>query len=85
MGLRQMKKSIAKHGRENTQTALNNLLWKIVMQNGGTLNVPLDELKSVPVNAALSAKVDSITNKFVVVAGIRPNKNGLYLPPGSEN
>lgn len=75
----------ARHGKENTQTALNNLLWKIIMQNGGTLNVPLEDLKQVPANAALQAKVDSATDKFVVVAGIRPSKSGLYLPPGVED
>lgn len=82
---RQLKKRLmARHGKENTQTALNNLLWKIVMQNGGTLNVPIEELKGVPDNAALQATVDSATNKFIVVAGIRPSKGGLYLPPGAE-
>ena len=82
---RTLKRQIAQTGKENTQTALNNLLWKIVMQNGGQLNVPLEDLKKVPANAALQATVDSATDNFVMVAGIRPSKSGLYLPPGAEN
>ena len=82
---RTIRRRLARHGKENTQTALNNLLWKIVMQNGGQLNVPLEDLKTVPANAAWQATVDSATDNFVVVAGIRPSKSGLYLPPGAEN
>lgn len=82
---RQIVKKRARHGKENTQTALNNLLWKIVMQRGGKISMPVDELKKVPANAALMGQVDSKTNKFVVVAAMRPNKSGLYLPPGAED
>lgn len=81
---RMIRRNLAKHGKENIQTALNNLLWKIVMQNGGQINVPVEDLKRVPVNAALQAKVDSATNNLVVVAALRPSKSGLYLPPGAE-
>ena len=72
-----------KNNRENSQSAINNLLWKIIMQNGGTIAVPVEEMEQIPDDSALKVTVDSTTNKLVVVAGTRPTKNGLWLPPGA--
>ena len=69
--LKKMRRRNTEDGQANMQAALNHLLWKIVMQSGGTLSVSTDELKSVPEEAILHTTVDSATDKFVVVAGLK--------------
>ncbi len=74
----------AKSGKQNIQTALNNVLWKIVMQNGGTINVPCSDLKQIPATAALQGTYDELTDSFVIVAGTQEPKiieanNGLVF------
>jgi len=85
--VRKLRRQSRNDGQANVQAALNQLLWKIVMQNGGTLNVPVKDIEIIPAEAALQATVDSKTNNFVVVAGLRKKKSGLILPAqlGSEN
>ena len=75
-------KEKSKHGKDNMQTALNNVLWKIVMENGGIVKIPCEDLKATPAEAALQGKV--IGENFVIKAMLRqPNiilpKNGLIV------
>ena len=74
-----MIKSMARYNQSNAQIALNNLLWKIVMEQGGALNVPQSDLDSVPSSAALEVKFDSATNRIIVIAGNRQTKSGLII------
>lgn len=82
MGIRKLKR---RHNtREITQTAINNLLWKICMHNAGQLIVPVSEMEQIPDDAALQVTVDPATNNLIVLAGRRPSKSGLWLPPGAQ-
>lgn len=78
---RQLKRHIArenaKHGKQNAQTALNNVLWRIVMNNGGTLSISRYEMDQVPPEAALEATFDSTTNSMIIRSMLRVNKNGI--------
>ena len=81
---RHMERIAAKSGKQNIQTALNNVLWKIVMQNGGTINVPCSDLKQIPATAALKGTYDELTDCFIIVAGTNEPKiieanNGLVF------
>ncbi len=75
-------KAKAKHGKANMQTAMNNILWKIVDNNGGFLEVPCSELKATPPEAALQGGV--VGENFVIRSMLRqPNiilpQNGLII------
>ncbi len=81
---RQVKRKIqrqqAKHGKSNMQHALNTVLWEIVIKNGGSISVPCSQLKNLPANIALEAKVDSKTDMLVIVAGTQEAKSDIILP-----
>jgi hypothetical protein len=77
---RNIARQKAKTGKPNNQTVLNNILWKIIMQNGGAISYSCEEIRQVPENACLQGNI--VSGKYVVVASIRPSKNGLWLPPG---
>ena len=70
----------AKYGTQNAQMAINHTLWKIVMENGGMLNIPVSTMQGIPNNAALEVKVDSATSNLIIVAGSKESKNGLWMP-----
>lgn len=76
---RHIARENAKHGKQNIQAALNNLLWKIAMNHGGMIDISRYELDQIPSEAALQTKFDSITNKLIVIAGTRPNKDGIFV------
>lgn len=68
---------LLQHGKQNAQTALNNFLWKIAMNNGGVISMSRYELDQIPPNAALASNYDSKTNHFMVKAILRPSQDGL--------
>jgi len=77
---RQQQRLQAQTGKANMQTALNNFLWKVVMNNGGVVNMPVLELKQVPLNAAIRAKFDSISNSLIIYATLNKDKPNIITP-----
>ena len=76
---RQLARQKARHGKENTQSALNALLWKIIMQNGGALNIPCSDLKGIPGNMILKATYTAKTDTLTVVAGTQGEKRDIIV------
>ena len=74
---RHRAREVAKYGKANVQTALNNVLWRIVMNNGGTLSIPRYEMDQVPPEAAIEATFDSTTNSLIIRAMLRVNTDGI--------
>ena len=80
---RQLKRHIArdnaKHGKQNAQTALNNFLWKIAMNNGGVISISRYDLDQIPPNACLATTFDSTTSHLMVKAMLRPSQDGIAI------
>ena len=75
---KQIKKQQARHGKQNAQHVINTVLWKILMENGGSIKIPCSTLKQIPVTAAVMAKYDSATDSMTLIAGTRAPK--IILP-----
>jgi hypothetical protein len=80
---RRVARNKAQYGKDNLQTALNNLLWKIIMDKGGVINMSRYEMDQIPTNAALKATFDSATNKLIVMAALRVNQDGIINEAGT--
>ena len=51
-----------------TQKILNSLLWKHIIEKGGTLDIPVEDLKGVPLTFALMVQIR--TGRIIVTAGV---------------
>jgi hypothetical protein len=78
---KEMRRNQARYGKQNIQHVFNSLLWKIVSNNGGKINIACSELKKVPPQAALKAKYDQATDTMVIVSIIRNDlKSNIIVP-----
>ena len=64
--------------KQLTQLGFNRVLWKMLSTVGG-IEISANELINMPVNAALSAKYDAATDKFVVTPIVR-QPNSIIVP-----
>ena len=77
---KEVAKHKARHGGTNLQDVCNNLLWKIVMNNGGKVNISCSELKQMTDKSKLSVKYDKATDSMIVEATQGGEKSNLILP-----
>ena len=64
--------------KQNLQAITNTVLWRIIDNNGGIMNIPRDTVNSVPGSATLKTEFDPKTNNFVITA-VKP-KDGIVVP-----
>ena len=80
LGQQRNQRIQVKAKKNNTQAVLNNILWKIIKKNGGTMHIPLSELADIPKSVTFAAYPNG--DKITIVAGtMEPaGKSPLVLP-----
>ena len=66
-------------GKRNAQHAFNDLLWDIIKNNGGSVSIPVGDLRRVPPDAKLIAHFNG--KVLTVQAGIQKGK--IITPPNA--
>ena len=61
-------------GKKNAQTIINCILWGIIMDKGGTINVSCEQMKNLPEN---SMNVEVNEGNIYITA--KEKKGGLVL------
>ena len=74
---------LAKSGKINPQDVLNKLLYKIIMQNGGTLNFSVTELDGIPPQFAFNIQMKAGQMKVIATKELH-KKSSLILPTDKE-
>jgi hypothetical protein len=75
---RRREKQERQQVKQNLQAITNTVLWRIIDNNGGTMNIPKSVMNSVPANATLKTEYDPDTDSFVITA-VKPETE-LVLP-----
>ena len=73
------RRRVRDRGKVDQQDEFNRVLWKVLEINGGSIQVPVDDLKSVPVNAAITSRYDADTDSVIITAMLREVKQGPRL------
>lgn len=81
---RKMARMMTKAGLPDSQTILNNVLWKIIMENKGFLKVPSKDIIDAPQNAALNIGYDEATDSVIIVAGTNDPKEPKIIGLNKE-
>ncbi len=74
------ERQVAKTGAQKPQVVLNIVLWKIIMQNSGSLKFSTTELEGIPANLAFHVNVAG--GNMTITAGTQGpfKKSNLILP-----
>lgn len=64
--------------KQNLQAITNTVLWRIIDNNGGVMNIPKQVMNTVPMNATLKTEFDPESDCFVITA-VKPETE-LVLP-----
>jgi len=71
---RRAEKQQRQQVRQNLQALTNTVLWRIIDNNGGIMNIPKIVMDTVPANAKLNTEFDPGTNSFVITA-VKPESD----------
>ena len=66
--VRRQEKHDRQQVKQDLQAMTNAVLWKIIDNNGGKMNISKADMDAVPVAAELKTLFDSATNTFVLTA-----------------